>query len=382
MARSGYTLPVFACAAALGAVETLKTGEAPDNVEVDLVNPPQRVSIPIEQGAVLDSERRSALAITRSDPGDNLDLTRQTPVWAKAEWLPGAGELQILGGEGIGRRLGDGNAPAIYRYAQTLLETNLAPWLRPDQDLRVDIILPEGRRLATRTSNAAFGVIEGLSLLGTSGISEPLSAPEQLETFIADLQTKAQGQKTLIFCLGENGLDLARRWGAKPEHCVKVANWLGPMLAAAAQSDLNSLLLLGYHGKLLKLAGGIFHTHHSLADARLEILTSQGVKQGLPLACLQTLLHCATAEAALQYLRQWDLENASQWTDKIYQGLAETLDQRAGDYVQRQTGRTLTVGSLLFDGARQCAALSENGRRLAESLGMTVQKNQIAINGT
>ncbi|MBJ7898466.1 MAG: cobalt-precorrin-5B (C(1))-methyltransferase [Cyanobacteria bacterium RI_101] len=368
MARSGHTLPVFACAAALGALETLKRGEAPDNVEVDLVNPPQRVSIPIEQAAVLDPERRSALGITRSDPGDNLDLTRQTPVWARAEWLPGAGELQIIGGEGIGRR--EGNAPAIYRYAQTLLETNLAPWLRPDQDLRVEIILPEGRKLAARTSNAAFGVIEGLSLLGTSGVSEPLSAPEQLATFIAELEAKAQGRKTLIFCLGENGLDLARRWGAKPEHCVKTANWLGPMLAAAAQFDLDALLLLGYHGKLLKLAGGVFHTHHSLADARLEILTAQGVKQGLPVKNLQTLLHCPTAEAALGQLRQWDLENASHWAEKIYQGLAETIDQRAGDYVQRQTGQTLTVGSLLFDGARQCAALSENGRRLAESLGL------------
>lgn len=370
MARSGYTLPVFACAAALGALETLKKGEAPESVEVELVNPPQRVLIPIEQGAVLGLKRRSALAITRSDPGDNLDLTRQTPVWAKVESLPGAGELRIIGGEGIGRRLGEGNAPAIYRYAQTLLETNLAPWLQTDQDLRVEIILPEGRQLATRTSNAAFGVIEGLSLLGTSGVSEPLSAPEQLETLIADLEAKAQGQKTLIFCLGENGLDLARRWGAQPEHCVKTANWLGPMLAAAAQFSLDSLLLLGYHGKLLKLAGGIFHTHHSLADARLEILTAQGVKQGLPLNNLQTLLHCPTAEAALGQLRQWDLENASRWTDKIYQGLAETLDQRAGDYVQRQTSRTLTVGSLLFDGARQPAALSENGRRLAESLGL------------
>lgn len=83
--RSGYTLPVFACAAAMAALEYLQTrNQSIEQVSIDLIDPTEIVNIPIEQIAILTDN--SALAITRSDPGDNLDLTRNTPIWAMVEW--------------------------------------------------------------------------------------------------------------------------------------------------------------------------------------------------------------------------------------------------------------------------------------------------------
>ncbi|WP_040957853.1 cobalt-precorrin-5B (C(1))-methyltransferase, partial [Planktothrix prolifica] len=83
--RSGYTLPVFACAAAMAALEYLQTrNQSIEQVSIDLINPAETVNILIEQIAILTDN--SALAITRSDPGDNLDLTRNTPIWAMVEW--------------------------------------------------------------------------------------------------------------------------------------------------------------------------------------------------------------------------------------------------------------------------------------------------------
>jgi cobalt-precorrin-5B (C1)-methyltransferase len=368
-ARSGYTLPVFACAAAIAALETLRDRQAPTVVTVDLVNPPQRVTIAIEQAAPLDDQWRSALAITRSDPGENLDLTRHTPIWAHIEWRAGAGELEIRGGEGIGQKEGQ---KAIYQYAQTLLRTNLAPWLQPHLNLQVQIILPQGRALAQRTANAAFGVVQGLSLLGTSGIAQPLSAPQQLEQFIATLQTKARHQSHLVFCVGENGLDLARRWGVEPEQCVKTANWLAPLMVAAAQAGVQAILLLGYHGKLLKLAGGIFHTHHHLADARLEILTAHGVQVGLPLEYLQILLACPTTEAALGQLRLWDSQHQQNWTERLYGSLVESIDRRCQQAIYHHTALNLTLGSLLFDGQRRVVAMSREGQAMVESWGLNI----------
>jgi hypothetical protein len=85
--RSGYTLPVFACAAAIAALKSLisdeSDGQPIDSVSLDLLDPPQTREIPIEQVAKLKPDM--ALAIARSDPGDNLDLTRNTPVWAMVE---------------------------------------------------------------------------------------------------------------------------------------------------------------------------------------------------------------------------------------------------------------------------------------------------------
>ena len=111
-----------------------------------------------------------------------------------------------------------GDKPAIYAYAQKLLQTNLERLLEPGEKIQVTIILPEGRRLAERTSNAAFGVVEGLSLLGTAGISQPLSAPGQLDAYREQLQSKASSFDSLVFCVGENGLDLAGKLGLSLIH--------------------------------------------------------------------------------------------------------------------------------------------------------------------
>jgi cobalt-precorrin-5B (C1)-methyltransferase len=380
--RSGYTLPVFACAAAIAALRRLYDFPPHPTVIVDLMNPPKQVEIPIEQVAQI--QPGMALAITRSDPGDNLDLTRHTPIWAVVEWAgPEQEEAIVLqGGEGIGIDQNRGDQAAFYAYAQQLLKTNLARELqggnsglcssscgdRPvvDPRIQVTIILPEGRALAERTSNAAFGVVEGLSLLGTSGISQPLSAPGQLQQFQTQLQKKAEKTDCLVFCLGENGLDIARSLGI-PDCCVlKTANWLGPMLVAAGEQGLASILLLGYHGKLIKLAGGIFHTHHHLADGRQEILTAIAANAGLPTPDLQILFNAPTAEAGLQHLRSLDDRDGRGWVASVYNEIACRIDVRSQTYIQTHCDLTLQVGSALFDRSRSVFAISQTGHQLLQ----------------
>lgn len=361
---------MFACAAAIAAVETLLTGNCPDVVRLDLLEPAVIAEIPVEQGALLDNQR--ALAITRSEPGDNLDLTRHTPVWAEVAFTPGRGELIIKGGEGIGKQINKNDEAAIYSYAQRLLGQHLQPYLDGEHNLTVTLILPFGRTLATRTSNSAFGVVQGLSLLGTSGVAQPLSAPEQLADFQQKLQNLARRQRCLVFCLGENGLDLARQWGVQPDQMIKTANWLGSMLVSAAEAAVAEIFLLGYHGKLIKLAGGIFHTHHYLADARLEILTAQAVQAGLPYPLVAELGQGATTEAGLKRLRHWQTEQNYPWVDVIYQAIAETIDRRSEEYVYKLSQRRLKVGSLLFDGDRQPVAISAQGQTIMQSLGLSI----------
>ena len=352
--RSGYTLPVFACASAIAALQHLQNPTKKyETVTLDLLEPPQQVDIPVGQVATLHDG--SALAITRSDPGDNLDLTRGTPIWAIVQWWQGE-RVAIEGGEGIGRIQGED--PAIYAYARRLLHTNLDRLLPAGNCIRVILILPEGRELALRTSNAAFGVVDGLSLLGTTGIAQPLSAPGQLDTFRAELQEKAKTLDTLVFCLGENGLDLALKQGIRPECRIKTANWLGPLLVEAALQGITGILLFGYHGKLIKLAGGIFHTHHHLADARQEILAAVCAEVGLPTAQIQQVLACETTEAGLGLLREWGE------AESVYGAISARIDRRAQKYIQVQCDCTVQVGSILFDRSRQIIVKSANSEAL------------------
>ncbi|MEG4149126.1 cobalt-precorrin-5B (C(1))-methyltransferase CbiD [Microcoleus sp. Pol12B5] len=370
---SGYTLPVFACAAAQAALRCLREGvHSLDSVSVNLLEPPITVEIPIEQASVLKTN--TALGVTRSDPGDNLDLTRNTPVWAMVElgnWEEGLkgreGENQgeeeqivILGGEGIGRHTVGGGA-AIYDYAMRLLRSNLSLELARGEKITVTLILPSGRQLATRTSNEAFGVVEGLSLLGTTGISQPLSAPGQLELYREQLQQKAELFDCLVFCIGENGLDLARQLGINPDRLVKTANWLGPLLVEAGYQGVQSILLFGYHGKLMKLAAGIFHTHHHLADGRREILTAYCAKAGMPADACSAIFAAATAEEALGQLRALDAEFGSNWVDRIYGDIARQIDLRSSDCIFTHTNRRIPVGSVMFGRDRKIIVKSEIG---------------------
>jgi cobalt-precorrin-5B (C1)-methyltransferase len=375
--RSGYTLPVFATASAIAALRCLQQSipiDLSDDrsiVTVDLLDPPQRVEISIEQVAII--EPGMALGITRSDPGDNLDLTRDMAIWAVVEWadVSQVEPIAILGGEGVGKQSNLDNLPAIYSYARRLLQANLAPFLSESQKIRVTIILPEGKILATRTSNQSFGVVEGLSLLGTTGISQPLSAPGQLDLCLSELRTKAASldlQLPLVFCIGENGLDLAQKMGVDRERIVKTANWLGPLLTEAGILNVPQLLLFGYHGKLLKLAGGIFHTHHHLADGRLEILVAAGARMGLPAPLLGGIFDCETAEAVLGYLGEIDGREGSNWVQLVYGYIADRIDDRSHTYIYSQSQRRVTVGSVLFDRQREIIVASPIGSTLLTAL--------------
>jgi len=367
-ARAGYTLPVFACAAAVAAMRHLLQNNSEETVDLNLIEPPQTVTIPIEQVALIAQNK--ALAITRSDPGDNLDITRNTPIWGLVELIDRETEDPIIikGGEGIGKQLNAGGKPAIYTYSKRLFQENLQHYLKPGQLLEVTVILPEGRKLAQRTSNAAFGVVEGLSLLGTTGISQPLSAPSQLTAFQNELASKAKNCDYLVFCVGENGLDLAQKLGINSENLVKTANWLGPMLVEAGKQQIKSILLFGYHGKLIKLAGGIFHTHHHLADGRLEILTATLAQLGLQTEELQQIFQSSTTEVALQLLRHWDETRGSNWVEKGYEAIASTIDRRSQAYIKTHSEQNVMVGSVLFDGSRQIIVKSKNGTEILSKI--------------
>ncbi len=401
--RSGYTLPVFATASAIAALTYLQQSNSLgsiDVVDLDLITPAERVTISIEQVGLI--QPGMALGITRSDPGDNLDLTRDTPIWAVVAWAdPNQVEsIELVGGEGVGKQSNLDDRAAIYSYAQQLIRANLERLLLPGQRIRVTIILPEGRALATRTSNAAFGVVEGLSLLGTTGISQPLSAPGQLDLCLVELRFKVgrsgthtsakadatrtatfsdhpqpirsqsvslrsggeQGEQLpLVFCIGENGLDLAQQMGIDRGQIIKTANWLGPLLAEAGVLGVPKLLLFGYHGKLTKLAAGIFHTHHHLADGRLETLVTAAARMGLAAEQLAGLFDCETAEDVLKYLRSIDRAEGTNWVKKIYGDLTERIDARSQSYIYSQTQQQVSVGAVLFDRQRQVIEASPTG---------------------
>jgi len=345
----GYTLPVWLALAARAAVPVLRGEPWQAERQLDLLEPLGWTSLPLRAAAPLP--QGWALGEAVCEPGEGLDLTRGLVVWVLARWEPalappaaaeaitgaaaeataeaptGSGEdwgwLQLEAGEGVGVHAtsdhgagghsasghGAGGRACLSAYARDLLRANLRSLVPPGQRLRLHVVLPAGRALAERTSNAAFGVVEGLALIGTQAETQASADPDQLQRTLAALAARLAAPDfggDLVLVLGENGLDLAPRLGLPRQLLLKTGNWVGPLLVAAGQGGVRRLLLFGYQGKLIKLAGGIFHTHHHLADGRAEVLTALAALEGLTGPPLEALFAAATVEAALAQLQAAD----------------------------------------------------------------------------
>ncbi|MFO0119906.1 MAG: cobalt-precorrin-5B (C(1))-methyltransferase CbiD [Cyanobium sp.] len=348
-------------------------------VALELLEPPGVGAVPVETAALLGDGW--ALGQARCDPGEGLDLTRGLVVWVLLRWLeavpaPAAFEpspqdwLLIEAGEGVGIHAASGEA-CLSDYARRLLAANLRPLVPPGQGLQLRVVLPAGRALAERTSNAAFGVVEGLALIGTRAAVQAGASPDQLEATLAALRGQAGAadfKGDLVLVIGENGLDLAPRLGLPHQLLLKAGNWIGPVLVAAAEAGVRRLLLFGYQGKLIKLAAGIFHTHHHLADGRAEVLTAFAALEGLVGPPLQALHAAPTVEAALAELEAADSALAQRLRDR----LAAAVESRSASYLARHGGGSMAVGAVLFDRSRRICAAGPIGGPLLEALSEVV----------
>ena len=368
----GYTLPVWVCAAARAALQMLRGDPfmARQALQLD-PDQPQTATVPVQAAAPLADGW--VLGVAQCDPGPGvLDLTRNLQVWVALRWseLPGASEadwLQLEAGEGVGLHAASG-APCLSAYARALLACNLQPLVPQGRALQLRLVIPAGRQLAARTSNAAFGVVDGLALIGTQAAVQRSAAPEQLEVALAQLRSLASAPDfagALVLVIGENGLDLAPRLGLPPELLVKAGNWIGPLLVAAAEAGVQRLLLFGYQGKLIKLAGGIFHTHHHLADGRAEVLTALAALEGLSGEPLRAVHACGTVDEALQRLDQLEPALAA----RLRRRIAQAIEQRCAAYLQRHGHAGPGVGAVLFDRQRRLCAQGVLGSGLLQALG-------------
>jgi cobalt-precorrin-5B (C1)-methyltransferase len=356
----------------VAAVRLLR-GEGPAPAAVPLwLQPDQaqsqqpREPIHVEAAALLAPDR--ALGISRCQPGDGLDLTRGLAVWVEAHWTErpaGQPWLQLEAGEGVGVLAGSSEL-CVSGFARALLECNLQPLLPAEQGLCLRITLPGGRQLARRTSNEAFGVVDGLALIGTQAAVQRSADPDQLARARAELAQRASDPalaRDLVLVIGENGLDLAPRLGLPAPLLLKAGNWIGPLLVAAAEQGVERLLLFGYQGKLIKLAGGIFHTHHHLADGRLEVLTTQAALLGLPLEQLQQLARAASVDEALRQLAALDASAAQALQHRV----ASAVEQRSAAYLARHGERSMRIGAVLFDRDRRLCAEGPCGAELLQA---------------
>ena len=369
-------------AAAKSATNILIGNKFKQTEKIHLPNKDESIRVPVSSSALLD-DGLSSLAISHCQSGLSLDVTRGLEIWAYIQLKKSnscSGKifkngfpdwLDFRAGYGVGKFESSGQ-PCISKFARDLLCINLHPLVPKGYSIKVEIVLPDGKDRALKTSNQAFGVVDGLSLIGMQAEVQISASPEQLKNCKEILKDKCSNTKfdgCLTFVIGENGMDLALKFGLPAKQIIKTGNWLGPLLVAAAENGVKKLLLFGYHGKLVKLSGGIFHTHHHLADGRLEILTSIAVKEAMSFHLLELISKSTSVEDALLALESQSPADVA----LIWDRMANEIEIKSQTYVNRYLSSSMEIGSVLFDRKRQIRWAGFNGLKQINSLGLILK---------
>ena len=342
--RCGYTTGTCAALAAAGAVRLLLTGTAPATVSITTPKGIP-VEVPLEQCRL---EGGGASCAVRKDGGDDVDATAGLAVFAHVERQDAPG-IFLDGGEGVGRVTKPGldqpvGAAAINHVPRQMIEQAvLAVCAGQDYSggLRVTISIPGGAALAKKTFNPELGITGGISILGTSGIVEPMSLQALADTVVLEIrQAAAQGHRHIILTPGNYGMDFLRALGLdrRGVPVVKCSNFTGDALDACAAGNFASVLLVGHIGKLSKLAGGIMNTHSRYADCRTELFCAHAAVCGASTAVCRALMNAASSDGCIAILEDAGLRNA----------VLEHMFAAAFHHLSRRAAGNYQVGALVF----------------------------------
>ena len=359
--RYGYTTGTCAAAAAKGAALLLLTGRAPAAVKI---HTPKGIdlTLPMEEAKREGSAARCAV---RKFSGDDPDVTDGALIVATAS-VSAAPGVHVDGGEGVGRvtkpglkvpvgeaAINPGPRSMIERAVQEALEET-----EPVLGLDVVISVPEGAALAQKTFNPRLGILGGISILGTSGIVEPMSEEALIDSIRLEIrQRKALGETRLILAPGNYGTDFLRdTLGVSEDRIVKISNYVGRALDAAAEAGFAEVLLAGHIGKLVKIAGNMMNTHSKYGDCRMEILGSAAAAFGVKPETAEYILGCAACDEAVRVLREEGIDRDT--LDLVSSRIEHNLDSRA--FKACEEGQEFETGAIMF--SKEYGLLGETGK--------------------
>ena len=362
--RLGYTTGSCAAGAAKAAAKMLLTGERMDQVELWT---PKGILLNLQILDITQEEQMVSCAV-RKDGGDDPDMTNQMLIYATVRKSPESG-IFIDGGPGVGRvtRPGleqpVGNA-AINRVPREMIERAVRKECEKagyEGGISVVISAPEGEKIAQKTFNPRLGIVGGISILGTSGIVEPMSEAALIRSIEIEMDMQiAQGAEYLLVTPGNYGRDyLKEAMKQLPfEQAIKCSNYVGETLDMAVAKGVKGILFVSHIGKFVKVAAGIMNTHSHQADARMEVLASNAIRAGADLETARKILAGETTDEALEILKD------TSW-------FAQTMKEIAGRiqyYLNHHTYGKLLTGAVIFSNTYGFLAQTESSEKLIEIL--------------
>lgn len=342
--RLGYTTGSCAAAASKAAAIMLFTGKPKE--KITLITPSGK-SLNLDVTDIEMGHDFVSCAIEK-DGGDDPDITTGSLIFSKVKFTDRPG-VEIRGGEGVGKVTKPGldqpvGEAAINSVPRIMIKGNIEEVCRLygyEGGLSVTISVPGGEELAKKTFNPKLGIMGGISIIGTTGIVEPMSEQALIDTFIIELkQKKAQGMEYALITPGNYGIDFIRDGlGLNPEKAVRVSNYIGDAVISCKDIGFKGALLVGHIGKLVKLGGDIWNTHSKYGDHRMEILASCGEEAGVPENIRKEILDCVTTDDALRVLSE---------CGNLKDEVLNILSRRIQENFLKRVSKEMEFGAILF----------------------------------
>lgn len=329
--KRGYTTGSCATGAAKAATYMILTKETLETVNIDT---PKGIPLNLKVENV-DINNAFAQCSIQKDGGDDIDATHKMHIYAKAELID-CNEIIIDGGIGIGRVTKKGlgieiGKSAINKTPISMIQSEVRKVIGDTKGVKITIFAPEGETIAKKTFNPRLGIVGGISIIGTTGIVEPMSDEGWKKSLSIELEMKkAQGMDKVILVPGNHGeMFIKESLGIDSKYIVRTSNFIGYMLKEAQRIGFKKILMAGHLGKYVKIAGGIFNTHSKVADARNEILIANLALMNAPFELINKINECLTTEEFIEILE----EDKYKKYKEIYNILSEKCKKRIDIYI-------------------------------------------------
>ncbi|WP_455538993.1 cobalt-precorrin-5B (C(1))-methyltransferase CbiD [Terrisporobacter sp.] len=338
--RRGYTTGSCAAAASKASVHMLLTNKKIESINIDT---PKGVPLTLDVKNIELENNKATCSIVK-DGGDDIDATHGMDIFAEAEFIDREDEEVIVtGGKGVGVVTKKGlsvevGKSAINPVPMRMIRSEVSKilgednkFLPKDKSLKITISAPRGEEIAQKTFNPRLGIIGGISILGTTGIVEPMSEEGWKKSLSIEMEMKkAQGLDKIILVPGNHGEEFIREsLQIDMKYCVRMSNFVGYMLSEARRIGFKKILMAGHIGKFIKISAGIFNTHSKVCDARSEIMISNLALMGADLEFLKEINQCVTTEGAVEII------DKSEYTD-VYNILCNKCKQRTEQYLHNE----------------------------------------------
>ncbi|HEX9062747.1 MAG TPA: cobalt-precorrin-5B (C(1))-methyltransferase CbiD [Clostridia bacterium] len=358
--RKGYTTGSCAAAASKAAVIMLLSKKIIDTVIIDT---PSGVKLNLLLSNIELNDSYATCSVIK-DGGDDPDMTSGLHIFAKARFVKSSG-IEILSGEGIGIVTLPGlkvkvGKPAINPIPMSMILKEVGEVLPCDKGVEITLSVPGGKEIAKKTFNPRLGIIDGISILGTTGIVTPMSEEAWKESISMELDIAiARGFKDIVFTFGNYGESFCiESMGISQDRIIKISNFVGFMLDKASERGLESILLAGHLGKMVKVAAGIFNTHSRVADARMEILCAYAALEGASTETVRKIYECTTTDAAASVIEKEGI-------NAVFQRITDNVVRRCSLY----TFGKVKFGAVLFNEYNSLLSISQGACEILSKIG-------------